>query len=77
MVNAVCHRDYFEKGANVMVEIFDDRVEIYNPGGLPKGLSEKDSRILETYSIVLNWWLVIPSLVSILVYFQPLIWTRV
>ncbi|RZB37934.1 MAG: ATP-dependent DNA helicase RecG [Desulfobacteraceae bacterium Eth-SRB2] len=38
MVNAVCHRDYLEQGAQIMVEIFDDRVEIYNPGGLPKGL---------------------------------------
>lgn len=42
VVNAICHRDYFEKGAQVMIEIFDDRVEINNPGGLPKGLSEKD-----------------------------------
>lgn len=42
VVNAVTHRDYFEKGANVMVEIFDNRVEISNPGGLPKGMSEAD-----------------------------------
>ena len=40
VINAVCHRDYFEKGANVMVEIFDDRVEISNPGGLPTGLNK-------------------------------------
>ena len=38
LVNAVTHRDYHEKGAQVMIEIFDDRVDIYNPGGLPKGL---------------------------------------
>ncbi len=42
MVNAVCHRDYLEQGAQVMVEIFDNRVEIYNPGGLPKGLSAEE-----------------------------------
>jgi ATP-dependent DNA helicase RecG len=40
VTNAVCHRDYFEKGARVMVEIFDDRVEITNPGGAPKGITE-------------------------------------
>ena len=42
VINAVIHRDYFEKGANVMVEIFDDRVEITSPGGLPKGLRPED-----------------------------------
>ncbi len=34
LLNAIIHRDYFEIGARVMVEIFDDRVEISNPGEL-------------------------------------------
>ena len=38
IVNAVCHRDYFEKRCHVVIEVFADRVEIYNPGGLPSGL---------------------------------------
>ena len=42
IINAVIHRDYFEKGANVMIEIYDDRVEITSPGGLPKGLKVED-----------------------------------
>ncbi len=42
VVNAVAHRDYFERGANVMVEIFDDRIEISNPGGLVKGLTPEN-----------------------------------
>ena len=42
IVNAVAHRDYFEKGATVMIEVFDNRLEISSPGGLPKGLKEED-----------------------------------
>jgi ATP-dependent DNA helicase RecG len=40
VTNAVCHRNYFEKGARIMVEIFDDRVEITNPGSVPKGITK-------------------------------------
>lgn len=34
VVNAIAHRDYNEKGANIQIDIYDDRVEISNPGGL-------------------------------------------
>jgi len=37
LLNAVIHRDYFERGGSVMVEIYRDRVEITNPGGLVPG----------------------------------------
>lgn len=42
VVNAVCHRDYFEKGARVMVEIYDDRVDIVSPGGVCKGITPEN-----------------------------------
>lgn len=42
MINALCHRSYYEKGAVIMVEIYDDRIEISNPGGLISVISEKE-----------------------------------
>ena len=42
VINAVAHRDYFEKGSNIMVEMFDDRIEISDFGGLPKGLKPEE-----------------------------------
>ena len=42
VVNAVCHRDYFEKGARVMVEIFDDRVDIVSPGAVCRGITREN-----------------------------------
>ncbi|NOY81147.1 MAG: hypothetical protein GXP31_09095 [Kiritimatiellaeota bacterium] len=40
VVNALAHRDY-RSPANVQVYIFQDRVEIVSPGGLPAGMTEK------------------------------------
>ena len=34
LTNALCHRDYYDTAANIMVELYDDRLEISNPGGL-------------------------------------------
>ncbi len=39
VVNAVAHRDYFADGSHITIDVFDDRLEIGNPGGLPKGLT--------------------------------------
>lgn len=55
LVNAVCHRDYSRKGANIRFAIFDDRLEITSPGPLPasitledlgKGVSEHRNKII-------------------------------
>jgi ATP-dependent DNA helicase RecG len=42
VINAICHRDYFDKRANVLIEVFADRVVITNPGGLPSGLPPEE-----------------------------------
>lgn len=42
LINSLAHRDYYEKGATVNVEIFDDRVEITNPGGLVHSISKDE-----------------------------------
>jgi ATP-dependent DNA helicase RecG len=42
VTNAVMHRDWFNEGANVFVEIYADRIEVSSPGGLPKGMRPAD-----------------------------------
>jgi ATP-dependent DNA helicase RecG len=42
LLNVIAHRNYFVSGAGILVEIFSDRVEVTNPGGLVKGLTIKD-----------------------------------
>lgn len=39
VINAIVHTDYSSKGMCIRVGIFDDRIEISNPGGLPFGIS--------------------------------------
>ncbi len=52
IVNAICHRDYQSPG-NVQLRIFDSRLEILNPGGLPEGLTVEALRT-EHISIARN-----------------------
>ena len=34
LINALAHRNYYEQGAFTSVEVYDNRIEITNPGGL-------------------------------------------
>lgn len=40
IVNAVAHRDYYSYDS-IQISIFDDRIEISNPGSLPEGLARE------------------------------------
>jgi ATP-dependent DNA helicase RecG len=49
LVNAVCHRDYRLRGRRIEVRMFDDRLEVSSPGGLP-GHITLDNIVDEHYS---------------------------
>jgi len=38
IINALSHRDYYDKGARTTIELFNNRVEISNPGGLTSAI---------------------------------------
>ena len=42
IVNALIHRDYLELGSEVHIDMFDDRMEIYSPGGMLDGRKVQD-----------------------------------
>ncbi|MDD2706420.1 MAG: helix-turn-helix domain-containing protein [Verrucomicrobiae bacterium] len=44
VINAIVHADYSQRGMPLKVSIFDDRIEIENPGGLPPGLTIEEIR---------------------------------
>jgi len=42
LVNALCHRDYSRRGADIKFAIFDNRIEITSPGGLLPNVNIED-----------------------------------
>jgi ATP-dependent DNA helicase RecG len=49
LVNAVCHRDYHLTGRRIEIRMFDDRMEVISPGGLP-GYITVDNIVEEHFS---------------------------
>lgn len=54
LVNALIHRDYSVIGSEVHVDIYDDRLEIYSPGGMYDGTFIQDINPLNVSSIRRN-----------------------
>ena len=42
LINALVHRDMLVTGSEIHIDIFDDRMEIYSPGGMPDGTFIQD-----------------------------------
>ena len=42
LINALVHRDYLVNGSEVHIDILDDRMEIYSPGGMADGIAIQD-----------------------------------
>ena len=47
VVNALIHRSYTEIGSEVHIDMFDDRIEIYSPGGMVSGISLEGKDLLK------------------------------
>ena len=46
IVNALIHRNYLEVGSEIHIDIYDDRLEIYSPGGMCDGINVQDRDIM-------------------------------
>ncbi len=44
VVNAVVHRDYLVRGSRIRLFLFEDRLELYSPGGLCNSMTTDDLR---------------------------------
>ena len=47
-VNALIHRDYLDYGSEVHIDMFDDRLEIYSPGGMMDGTMVQNLDVLSS-----------------------------
>ena len=47
LTNAIAHRDYSEEGRGIEIYVFDDRIEIKNPGGLLSTISVTDLQAMK------------------------------
>ena len=47
VVNALIHRNCLEIGSEVHIDMFDDRIEIYSPGGMVSGISLEGKNLLK------------------------------
>jgi len=78
VTNAIVHRDYSDSG-NIQIRIFDDRIEIWSPGLLPKEIKIaeifKQARsiprnrsivsIFHKYNLIENWGTGFPRMLSL------------
>ena len=42
LTNAVCHRNYSDQGSKVIIKMFSNSIEFYNPGTLPEGITPEN-----------------------------------
>jgi predicted HTH transcriptional regulator len=54
LVNALVHRDYMIQGSEIHVDMYDDRLEIVSPGGMPDGKRIQDLDIDDVASVRRN-----------------------
>jgi len=54
LVNALIHRDYLLMGSEVHIDMYDDRLEIYSPGGMYRGKPIQDCGLDEIDSVRRN-----------------------
>lgn len=54
LVNALIHRDYIVPGSEIHIDMYDDRLEIWSPGGMFNGRLIQDCNVREIVSVRRN-----------------------